>query len=103
LAAACGAETVSVSLLDSSETLARFRVENHSDRDVRAISFEVTSYDQEGAMVGVDTVRYTGTTDGLGNQIPFVAGGRETFIVVALSPPRVEASAKVLDLSFFDP
>ena len=103
VAAACGAEPVTVTFDEATDSLARFIVVNRSERDVQAISFELSFQSQAGDVVRVDTVAYTTTTDAAtGNPTAFVRAGYETFFMTKGPSNSVSATATVLDLTYID-
>ena len=101
--AACGTEPVTVTFDEATNALARFIVVNRSERDVQAISFELSFRSQAGDVVRVDTVAYTTTTDAAtGNPTAFVRAGDETFFMTKGPSNSVSATATVLDLTYID-
>ena len=103
VAAACGAEPVTVTFDEATGGLARLVVVNRSERDVQSISFELSFRSQAGEVVRVDTVAYTSTTDAAtGNPTAFVKAEDETFFVTKGPSNSVSATATVLELTYID-
>ncbi len=101
LAATCTTAPVSVSFLDSTSDIVRFTVDNRSSLDVRAASFIVSHWSEDGEVVQVDTVIYSTTRNATG-EIPFVRAGDETFFPLSIPAGAASASAIVLSVDFWD-
>lgn len=98
---ACEAAPLSLSQMDRTDDLVRFRVVNRSDVDVRSAEF-VVRYEVEGQEgVRADTIRYEATRDTEG-AVPFVRAGDETFFPHRLPEGGLRASAEVISVVFED-
>lgn len=103
VAFACGFEPLTVSLAEVSNGVARFKVVNRSEQDVRSINFELSFRSEDGGVVSVDTVVYETTTDAsTGEPTAFVGAGDETFFPRSMPSNGVSATGKVLGVTFFD-
>jgi len=103
LPVACRPEAVTVTYFETRNGVARFDVQNRTERDIRSMSFELSFYSETGAMVHVDTVGYSVTRNAAtGDTIPFVRAESETFFVTKAPTAAVSATGRVLAFTFMD-
>lgn len=98
----CTSVPVVVSDGEVTDGLARFVVENRSERDVATASFVVTFTSAFGDPVRVDTIDYERTMDFSGAEQPFVRAEAETFFNVSVPAGVASATAVVLQITFPD-
>jgi len=103
LTVACRPEAVTVAYFETRNGVARFDVQNRTERDIRSMEFELSFYSEAGVMVHVDTVGYSVTRSGAtGDTIAFVRAKSETFFVTKAPTDAVSATGRVLAFTFMD-
>jgi len=98
--AGCSGDPIVVNYAGASGQSAAFIVENHSDQDVMAISFEIDFRAPSGSPLSLDTMDFEVTSLMAGDTIPFVEAGEETTFNARLPTGAVSARARVLEVTY---
>jgi hypothetical protein len=91
------ADSVTVEFRDIQNDVAYFDITNTSSEDIFQLNLEISYLDGSGNVVKIDTVSYAMSADTAGVTTPFLAMGKETFIVQSIEPGTVSATARRID------
>tara|TARA_R100000501_G_C2595452_1_gene94163 strand:+ start:330 stop:677 length:348 start_codon:yes stop_codon:yes gene_type:complete len=95
----CSSDPIVVKFKEFQGNLILFTVENNMEQDISTISFEITYYSADRAILEIDTLEYSKTQDITGMQIPFLKAGEETFFTYRMPEKTISAKAEVIDFN----
>lgn len=96
----CKKDQVEVKFMKFQNQAALFTVENNTEQDIYTVTFEVTLFSKDKSILKIDTVDYSNSIDSVGNTIPFVEAGKDTFFPYGITQETTSASARTLNFGF---
>ncbi len=94
----CTNDTVQAEFIEIKNDVARFEIENNSDKDIEKITLEITYLDISDNVLLTDTLEYQMSEENQKDKTPFLKANDKTFIVQSIPNNCIKADLKILEI-----